>query len=114
MNKRLGRDFTLESLKAEGYHAVFLATGAHKSLDINIPGEKDFSGIFNAIDFLKEINLGDRTRPGKHVAVIGGGNVAIDAARIAKRLGCDSVTVVYRRTRNEMKTPWQKRSTSTI
>jgi len=102
VNKRLGRDFTLDSLKEEGYRAIFLATGAHKSLDMNIPGEKDFSGIFNAIDFLKEINLGDRTRPGKHVAVIGGGNVAIDAARIAKRLGCDSVTVVYRRTRNEM------------
>jgi len=102
LNKRLGRDFTLDSLKAEGYHTVFLATGAHKSLDINIPGEKEFAGVFNAVDFLREINLGDRKLPGKRVAVIGGGNVAIDAARIAKRLGCDSVTMVYRRTRNEM------------
>ncbi len=102
LNKRLGRDFTLDSLKDEGYQVVFLATGTHKSLDINIPGEKEFSGIFNAVDFLREINLGSRERPGKNVAVIGGGNVAIDAARIAKRLGCDSVTVVYRRTRNEM------------
>ena len=102
VNKRLGRDFTLDSLKSDGYSAVFLATGAHKSLDINIAGEKDFVGIFKAVDFLREINLGGRTRPGKAVSVIGGGNVAIDAARIAKRLGCDSVTVVYRRTRNEM------------
>jgi len=101
-NKRLGRDYTPDSLKADGYSAIFLATGAHKSLDIHIPGEKDFNGIFNALDFLREINLGDRTRPGRHVAVIGGGNVAIDAARIAKRLGCDSITVAYRRTRTEM------------
>ncbi|MEW6671199.1 MAG: NAD(P)-binding protein [Thermodesulfobacteriota bacterium] len=101
-NKRLGRDFTLESLKSEGFSAIFLAIGAHKSLNINIPGENDFKGVFNAVDFLREINLGGRNRPGKDVAVIGGGNVAIDAARIAKRLGCDSVTVVYRRTRNEM------------
>ncbi len=102
INKRLGRDFTLDSLKEEGYRVIFLATGAHKSMDINIPGEKNFSGIFNAVDFLREINLGGRALPGKNVAVIGGGNVAIDAARIAKRLGCNSVTVVYRRTRNEM------------
>ena len=101
-NKRLGQDFTLDSLKEEGFRAIFLAIGAHGGLDINIPGEKEHEGIFNAVDFLREVNLGSRERPGKDVVIIGGGNVAIDAARIAKRLGCNSVTVVYRRTRNEM------------
>ena len=101
-NKRLGQDFTLDSLKEEGFRAIFLAIGAHGGLDINIPGEKEHEGIFNAVDFLREVNLGSRERPGKDVVIIGGGNVAIDAARIAKRLGCNSVTVVYRRSRNEM------------
>ncbi len=101
-NRTLGRDFTLESLAADGYQAIFLAIGAHKSMDIHIPGEKEFTGVTNAIDFLREANLGNRTLPGKHVTVIGGGNVAVDAARLAKRLGCESITIVYRRTRDEM------------
>ena len=100
--KRLGKDFTLESLKKDGYSAIFLAIGAHRGMDINIPGEKEFSGVFNAVEFLRDVNLGDRKQPGKNVVIIGGGNVAIDAARIAKRLGCEDVTVVYRRTRHEM------------
>ncbi len=100
--KRIGVDFTLDSLKEEGFHAIFLAIGAHLGMDINIPGEKENDGVFNAVEFLKEVNLGSRTKPGRNVVIIGGGNVAIDAARIAKRLGCDTVTVVYRRTRHEM------------
>jgi len=100
--KRLGQDFTLNSLKEAGFGAIFLAIGAHKGLDINIPGEMEYAGVLNAVDFLREANLGSRVQPGKEVVVIGGGNVAIDAARIAKRLGCNSITVVYRRTRNEM------------
>ncbi len=100
--RKLGRDFTLESLKSDGFGAVFLGIGAHLGMDMNIPGEKDFGGVLNAVDFLREVNLSDRRPPGKNVVVIGGGNVAVDAARIAKRLGCDAVTVIYRRGREEM------------
>ncbi len=101
-DKRLGRDITLDSLKQDEFRAIFLAIGAHKGLDMNIPGEKEYKGIFNAVDLLREINLGSREKPGNDVTVVGGGNVAIDVARTAKRLGCNSVTLVYRRTMNEM------------
>jgi heterodisulfide reductase subunit A2 len=100
--KRLGVDFTLEGLRERGFHAVMLAIGAHQGMDIGIPGEKAFSGVVNAVSFLREVNLGGRKAPGGEVAVIGGGNVAIDAARVCRRLGCGRVTVVYRRTRQEM------------
>jgi heterodisulfide reductase subunit A2 len=100
--KRLGVDFTLEGLRARGFDAVFLAVGMHQGMDIGIPGETDFSGVVNAVAFLRDVNLGRREAPGEHVAIIGGGNVAIDAARVCRRLGCESVTVVYRRTRQEM------------
>jgi heterodisulfide reductase subunit A len=100
--KRLGTDFTLEDLKKEGFSAVFLGIGAHRGIRSNIPGEDEFDGVVNAVDFLREVNLGSRKRPGRHAVIIGGGNVAIDAARVSKRLGCDVVTVVYRRSQNEM------------
>jgi heterodisulfide reductase subunit A len=100
--RRLGVDFTLESLKAEGYHAVFIAIGAHRGMTANIAGEQGVSGIINAVDFLRDVNLGKREKPGDAVAVIGGGNVAVDAARCARRLGARSVTVIYRRSRQEM------------
>jgi NADPH-dependent glutamate synthase beta subunit-like oxidoreductase/ferredoxin len=101
-NTRFGRDVTLETLKAEGGDAFFFAIGAHRSFKMNIPGEKDFPGVFPAIDFLGAVALGDRTMPGNRVVVVGGGNVAIDAARTCLRLGCRSVTIAYRRTRSEM------------
>lgn len=69
---------------------------------MNIPGEHDFPGVISAIDFLRAVALGDRKQPGRRVIVIGGGNVAIDAARTSLRLGCESVTIVYRRTESEM------------
>ena len=99
---RFGSDFTFEDLKAEGFAAVFLGIGAHNSLDMQIPGEKDTQGVIDAVRFLREVNLGNKTCPGSRVVVIGGGNVAIDAARIAKRLGAREVTVVYRRSEREM------------
>jgi heterodisulfide reductase subunit A2 len=99
---RLGRDFTIESLKAEGFAAVVLAVGAHLGLSAGIPGERDVAGVLNAVDWLREVNLGARATPGRNVVVIGGGNVAVDAARVARRLGSESVTIVYRRTRQEM------------
>jgi len=98
---RFGRDVTLDQLKAEGFDAFFFAIGAHRAYKLNLPGEKEYS-VTDAIDLLKRVALGERRRPGKKVIVIGGGNVAIDAARTCVRLGCGEVTLAYRRTRNEM------------
>ena len=100
--KSLGKDFAIQDLTDQGYKAIFMAVGAHKGLKTNIPGEQDCAGVINAVEFLREVNLGSTTAPGKNVVVIGGGNVAVDAARTAKRLGCEKVTLVYRRSRNEM------------
>ena len=98
----LGADFTLSDLEKQGFKAIFLAVGAHSSIKTDIPGEDDFEGVLDAVDFLRDVNLGDRRKPGNRVMIIGGGNVAIDAARTARRLGCEEVTVVYRRSRKEM------------
>ena len=98
----LGQDFTLADLEKEGFKAVFLGIGAHRSLKTNIPGEEAYEGVLDAVNFLREVNLGSRERPGDKVLIVGGGNVAIDAARVAKRLGCQEVIVVYRRSRQEM------------
>jgi heterodisulfide reductase subunit A len=100
--KRLGFDFTLDDLREQGYKATFLGIGAHRSLKLGISGEEDFEDVLDAVDFLREVNLGDRQKPGNRVVVIGGGNVAIDAARGALRLGCEQVDIVYRRSREEM------------
>ncbi|MEX1349556.1 MAG: NAD(P)-binding protein [Desulfobacterales bacterium] len=99
---RFGTDFTLHSLEEEGYAAVFLGVGAHKSMTLRISGEQHTAGVIDALRFLREINLGNKSSPGKRVVVIGGGNVAIDTARVTKRLGAESVTVVYRRSEKEM------------
>jgi heterodisulfide reductase subunit A len=99
---RFGADFDLSTLNEEGYGAVFLAIGAHRAMSLGIPGEQTVNGVLDAIAFLREVNLGDRNCPGKKVVVVGGGNVAIDAARTAKRLGADRVTIVYRRSEQEM------------
>jgi NADPH-dependent glutamate synthase beta subunit-like oxidoreductase/ferredoxin len=100
-NTRFGEDVTLEGLREEGFDAFFFAIGAHKAYKLDIPGEAEF-GSLDAIDLLRRAALGDRRRPGNRVVVIGGGNVAIDAARTALRLGSREVTVAYRRTRAEM------------
>ena len=99
---RFGSDITFDQLKAEGFAAFFFAIGAHLSFQLNIPGEKDFPQVIEAVDFLRQVALGDHQPPGKKVIVIGGGNVAIDAARTCLRLGCESVVLAYRRTRAEM------------
>jgi NADPH-dependent glutamate synthase beta subunit-like oxidoreductase len=100
-NTRFGTDVSYESLQAEGYDAFFIAIGAHTAYKLNIPGEADY-GVTDAIDLLRRVALGERRKPGRRVVVIGGGNVAIDAARTCLRLGCEEVTIAYRRTRNEM------------
>jgi len=99
---RFGQDTTFEKLKNDGFEAFFLAVGAHKSFKLGVPGESDFPQVIEAIDFLREVALGDRQVPGNKAVVIGGGNVAIDAARSCLRLGSELVTLAYRRTRSEM------------
>jgi formate dehydrogenase beta subunit len=84
LNTRLGRDFTLEDLRRQGYKAVLMAFGLHRSRDLNLPGN-DLDGVVKGIDFLLNVNLGYRFEVGKRVVVIGGGNVAIDVARSAMR-----------------------------
>ena len=98
----LGRDVTIDGLLEGGYGAVLLAMGAHKSRPLALPGE-DAPGVFASIDFLKAFNIrGEQLAKGR-VAVIGGGNSAIDAARTAiRQRDVESVTILYRRTRTEM------------
>jgi heterodisulfide reductase subunit A len=101
-NVRFGRDLSLSDLESKGFSAVFLGIGAHGSLQMQIQGENRAAEVIDAVGFLREINLGSRKAPGRRVIVVGGGNVAIDAARVAKRLGAEHVTVVYRRSEREM------------
>jgi NADPH-dependent glutamate synthase beta subunit-like oxidoreductase len=84
LNSAIGRDFTIAELKRQGYQAVFIAIGAHKSRDLRIEGV-ELDGVFRAVDFLLNVNLGYRVELGNKVIVIGGGNVAIDVARTAAR-----------------------------
>lgn len=84
LGQRLGRDFSLADLRAQGFAAIFLAIGAHRSRGLNIEGT-DLDGVFRAIDFLLNVNLGYRVDLGRKVVVIGGGNVAFDAARLVIR-----------------------------
>jgi NADH-quinone oxidoreductase subunit F len=98
---RLGRDFSLKGLRDGGYEAVFLGIGAPRGMLLGIPGE-GAEGVTDAIRFLRTYNLGRSVTVGKRVALVGGGNAAVDAARTAVRLGADSATILYRRTRAEM------------
>ena len=91
----------LEDVFSQGYEAIFLATGAGESLKMGIPGE-DARGVIHALDFLKRVGLGTKVSLGEKVVVIGGGNAAVDAARVASRLGAKEVSIVYRRSRAEM------------
>jgi heterodisulfide reductase subunit A len=97
----LGRDFTLASLKDQGFDAVFLGIGAHVPVKMNIENE-DAEGVVDAVLFLRKENLERTGSAKKRVVIIGGGNVAMDAARVAVRSGAESVSVVYRRTEKEM------------
>jgi NADH-quinone oxidoreductase subunit F len=100
--RMLGRDFTLDDLFADGYRAVFLALGAHKSRRLGLDGE-NLAGVYPAIEFLKAFNLRGEEQAAGCVGVIGGGNSAVDAARVALReKSVREVTIYYRRTREEM------------
>ena len=96
----VGKNMTLDALRADGYKAIYLAVGASKGTPAGCPGD-ELKGVFTGVEFLRAVNLGKRPTIGKKVAVIGGGNVAIDVARAAVRRGAD-VTLLYRRSREEM------------
>ena len=97
----LGRDFSLNDLRAEGFDAVVLAVGASAGLPLGVPGEEG-EGCMTALDFLGKVSTGEKVDIGKRVAVIGGGFTAVDSARTAVRLGAEEVYILYRRTRSEM------------
>jgi len=99
-NVRIGSDVTLDHLRRV-YDAVIVAVGAWSSSDLRCPGE-ELDGVLGGIDFLRDVVLGSRVFAGRKVAVVGGGNTAMDASRTAVRLGAEAVYNVYRRTRNEM------------
>ena len=97
----MGRDYTLSDLEAQGFKAIFLATGAPKSRRLGVPGDSA-RGVVPATVFLKQVNLGEAPRLTGPVVVVGGGSTAMDAARSALRSGAGSVTVLYRRGFAEM------------
>ncbi|MDK2836479.1 MAG: NADH-quinone oxidoreductase subunit [Thermosediminibacterales bacterium] len=99
-NTPIGKDLTIEDLK-ENYDAVFISIGAHQDLKLGIEGEM-LEGVYPGAAFLRSLNLGEKVEVGDKVAVIGGGNVAIDSARSALRLGAGEVHIFYRRQRDDM------------
>lgn len=96
---KVGEQVKLDEL-TKSYDAVFIAAGANKDVKLGIPGEQT-PGVVYALEFLQDVNSGKKVNPGKNVIVIGGGNSAIDAARVSRRLG-GKVTIIYRRSRTEM------------
>jgi len=100
-NTPLGSTLTVDGLFDQGYKAVYLAMGAHKGIEMGIRGE-EAQGVRQGVDFLKEVNLSGKAVVGKRVAIVGGGNVAIDVARCVLRLGTEKVNILYRRTWVEM------------
>lgn len=92
---------SLDRLRRDGYDAVFLGIGAHQGIKMGVDGE-DCPGVLDCATFLRDANLGNEVKVGERVAVIGGGNAAVDAARVALRLGAKKVAMIYRRTRAEM------------
>jgi heterodisulfide reductase subunit A2 len=107
LNVEIGKDLNFADLQ-KNYHAVFVGVGCHRAMKLGIPGEDALSGVVDGLEFLRKINLGNLpTRKGK-LAIIGGGNTAVDCARVAKRLGYESVAMLYRRSREEMPAnPWE-------
>jgi NADH-quinone oxidoreductase subunit F len=99
--KKLGRDFTLEELRDEGYEAIFVGLGAPGNVQLGVKGE-DANGVVQGIDFLRTYNIRGSVAVGEKIVVVGGGNAAVDAARTAVRLGAKEVTMLYRRTREQM------------
>lgn len=101
LNTAFGKDFSIDSLKNDGFESIFAALGAQASQKMRVEGE-DLAGVLPGVDFLRDVALGSKVELGARVAVIGGGNTAMDAARTSLRLGAKEVMVVYRRSREEM------------
>ena len=102
-NTPINVNFTVEDLKKDGFSAVFIAAGAQRSQSIGIPGElEDIENFYYGLRFLRDVKVGRSLKVGRRVAVIGGGNVALDSARTALRLGADEANIYYRRSREEM------------
>jgi len=97
----VGKNPSLQNLKAQGFEAIFIATGAHRSRKLGLDGENS-KGVLHAVDFLRKVALNQPLKIGERVIVLGGGNAAVDSARTAFRLGAKNVTLIYRRTRHEM------------
>lgn len=97
----IGKDITISDLRKQGYKAFFIAVGAHRSKKLGIEGE-DLEGVYAGVELLRDINLGKKVNLGNRVAVIGGGNVAMDVVRTAWRLGVEKPFIVYRRSIEEM------------
>ncbi len=97
----IGKDKTIAQLRQEGFRAFFLAIGAQECIRLDVEGE-DLEGVYPGLEYLRRVNLGEPVTLGKKVAVIGGGNVAIDAVRSARRLGAENAFILYRRSLEEM------------
>ncbi|HUU07916.1 MAG TPA: FAD-dependent oxidoreductase [Dehalococcoidales bacterium] len=100
LNTRVGKDISLEQLLKQGFKAVFIATGAHAGRELGI--EVEGGGVVDGVEFLRDVNMGQKVAVKKRVIIVGGGNVAIDCARTCLRLGFKEVTILYRRSRAEM------------
>jgi NADH-quinone oxidoreductase subunit F len=102
-NTPINANFTVEHLRKNGFAAVFIAAGAQRSQRIGIPGElEDIEGLYYGLRFLRDVRLGRPVKVGNRATIIGGGNVALDAARTSLRLGADEASIFYRRSRDEM------------
>jgi len=97
----VGKDMTIAQLRIEGFKAFFIGIGAQECKRLDIEGE-DLDGVYSGLDYLRQVNLGEPVRLGRNVAVIGGGNVAMDAVRSARRLGAQNAFILYRRGLEEM------------
>ena len=97
----IGKDVTIDQLRKQGFKAFFMAVGAHECKSMGIEGE-DLEGVYGGVDFLRDVNLGKAVCPGERVAVIGGGNVAMDSVRTALRTGAKKPFIIYRRSLEEM------------
>ena len=106
-NTRIGKDVAFEDLK-DNYDALFIGAGCHTGLKLRVPGEDDYEGIIDCVTFLREQALGNISKAKGKLIVIGGGNAAIDSARVGWRMGFDEVYILYRRTKKEMPAnPWE-------
>jgi len=102
-NTKVGEDITIDQIWEKGFKAIFIASGLHDSASLGCEGEDQcYMGYMPGVEYLRKINLGEQVNLGDSVAIIGGGNVAMDCARSAVRLGVKEVHLIYRRSRNEM------------